>query len=53
MLGIVPPGGELRVLNTDDFSPPKDTGQWVAGRIREIRKAENPWPAGPTMPHRR
>ncbi len=53
MLGIVPPGGELRVLNTDDFSPPKDTGQWVAGRIREIRKAENPWPAGPPMPHRR
>ena len=52
-LAITPPGEPARILDTDAFMPPKDPSRWVPGKIRSVKKAENPWPEGPKVPYHR
>lgn len=37
VLAIGAPGAAWRILNTDDFPPPKDPAEWVEGTISDIR----------------
>jgi hypothetical protein len=37
VLAIARPGEGWRILNTDDFAPPKDPGEWIDGKVRDVR----------------
>jgi hypothetical protein len=39
VLAIAPPGEPWKVLNMDDFKPPKDPQEWAPGKISGIRSA--------------
>ena len=37
VLAVAPPGQPWRVLNTNDFKPPKDPAEWTAGKISKVK----------------
>jgi hypothetical protein len=37
VLAIAPPGEPWRVLNMDEFKPPKDPEEWIPGKIKVIK----------------
>jgi hypothetical protein len=37
VLAIGAPGAAWRIFNVDDFPPPKDPGEWVEGKISDVR----------------
>ena len=42
VLAVAAPGEPWRILNTDDFKPPKDPEQWTPGTIRDIKNQTSP-----------
>jgi hypothetical protein len=42
VLAIGAPGAPWQIFNTDDFLPPKDTSEWVNGKISDVRRSVNP-----------
>lgn len=38
VLAIGPPGERWRIFNTDEFVPPKDSAEWVKGKVGRVRK---------------
>lgn len=42
VLAIGAPGAAWRLFNTEDFLPPKDPGEWVSGKISDVRHSVNP-----------
>jgi hypothetical protein len=42
VLAVARPGEPWRILDTDDFKPPKDPEQWTPGTIRDIKNQTSP-----------
>lgn len=42
VLAIAPPGEAWRILNTDDFKPPKDPAEWTPGKIKDVQRRKMP-----------
>lgn len=41
VLAVAPPGEAWRILNTDEFKPPKNPEEWIAGKVEDIRSGTN------------